>query len=71
MFPIKSGIQVSVLTITPQKTIFSASFEMDVESMKLKVARFFFLFAFQFVVLRSHELHLAAPLTGNTSFPLK
>lgn len=70
MFPIKSGIQVSVLTITPQKAIFSASFEMDVESMKLKVARFF-LFAFQFVVLRSHELHLAAPLTGNTSFPLK
>lgn len=70
MFPIKSGIQVSVLTITPQKAIFSASFEMDVESMKLKVARFF-LFAFQLVVLRSHELHLAAPLTGNTSFPLK
>lgn len=60
---------MSVFTITPQKTIFSANFEMDVESVKLKVADLFV--CLSVVLLRSRELHLAATLAGNTSFPLK
>lgn len=65
VFPITSGLQISVLTIAPLEIISRGNFEIG----KISLSGFFV--CLSVTVLKSQELLLAATTMENTSFPLK